>query len=108
MGFNRFLCYLKAIPFWVKMGFKKDFFIPHVFIDEEWIAPIFLNHKTNKVRIADSYAHEMDEEWIPNAIFIGRTCKYCGYKSFQISSLTGLSCPRHPNGANKGRHSPAL
>ena len=31
-------------------------------------------------------------------------CKYCGYKASSVSSLTSGSCLRHPNGANKGKH----
>ncbi len=31
-------------------------------------------------------------------------CKYCGTKASSIATLTGSSCPRHPNGANKGKH----
>ena len=31
-------------------------------------------------------------------------CEYCGYKSSSIYSLTSLSCLRHPNGNNNGKH----
>ena len=31
-------------------------------------------------------------------------CEYCGQKYSSVQSLTGYSCPRHPDGANKGRH----
>lgn len=31
-------------------------------------------------------------------------CKYCGYKSSNISSLTASPCQRHPNGPNNGKH----
>ena len=31
-------------------------------------------------------------------------CAYCGYKTNSVSTLTNLSCPRHPNGPNKGKH----
>ena len=31
-------------------------------------------------------------------------CANCGYKTTSVSSLTSLSCPRHPNGPNKGKH----
>ena len=31
-------------------------------------------------------------------------CKYCGIKASSIANLTGLSCPRHPAGAGKGKH----
>jgi hypothetical protein len=36
------------------------------------------------------------------------TCKNCGQKSSSLSSLTSASCFRHPDGANKGKHEPAL
>ena len=31
-------------------------------------------------------------------------CEYCGTKRSNVTSLTGSSCPRHPDGSNKGRH----
>ena len=31
-------------------------------------------------------------------------CKHCGAKASTISGLTSASCPRHPSGANKGKH----
>lgn len=31
-------------------------------------------------------------------------CEYCGQKFSSVSSLTVASCPRHPNGSNKGKH----
>ena len=36
------------------------------------------------------------------------TCKYCGNSYSSISSLTASTCSRHPNGAGKGKHAPAL
>lgn len=35
-------------------------------------------------------------------------CKYCGQKFPTISSLTSGKCIKHPDGAYKGKHSPAL
>ncbi len=35
-------------------------------------------------------------------------CEYCGQKYPSVSSLTGSSCYRHPDGPNKGKHAPAL
>jgi len=32
-------------------------------------------------------------------------CKYCGTKTTSVSSLTGSSCYRHPDGPNRGKHS---
>jgi hypothetical protein len=34
--------------------------------------------------------------------------KYCGTKAASIASLTAATCLRHPLGANKGQHEPAL
>lgn len=31
-------------------------------------------------------------------------CKYCGTKASSVASLTGSSCSRHPDGANRGKH----
>ncbi|HIZ69347.1 MAG TPA: hypothetical protein H9966_05600 [Candidatus Prevotella avicola] len=31
-------------------------------------------------------------------------CEYCGHKFPDVRSLTSASCPRHPDGSNKGRH----
>ncbi len=29
-------------------------------------------------------------------------CKYCGKEASSVMSLTACSCPRHPDGPNKG------
>ncbi|MBX3741022.1 MAG: hypothetical protein KF712_08530 [Akkermansiaceae bacterium] len=31
-------------------------------------------------------------------------CKYCGRDTSSVQSLTSASCPRHPDGASKGKH----
>ena len=31
-------------------------------------------------------------------------CKYCGASYNDVRSLTATSCPRHPDGYNKGKH----
>jgi len=31
-------------------------------------------------------------------------CEYCGAKYTSVSSLTAVSCTRHPNGPGKGKH----
>lgn len=31
-------------------------------------------------------------------------CEYCGIKQNSITALTAMSCIRHPQGANKGKH----
>ena len=31
-------------------------------------------------------------------------CEYCGQKYSDVRSLTASSCPRHPDGAGKGKH----
>jgi len=35
-------------------------------------------------------------------------CKYCGNKYPSIKLMTSSYCSRHPNGSNKGTHSPSL
>jgi hypothetical protein len=32
-------------------------------------------------------------------------CEYCGTRASSVTSLTSGFCFRHPNGANKGKHS---
>lgn len=87
---KEFLCLVKAIPFYVRSGFNKDCFIPHMYKEVgEYPAKIFVNQQTGKFRIADSYAHLFGEKYEPNAIIIGLQCKYCG----KISAEYKL--PRH-------------
>lgn len=31
-------------------------------------------------------------------------CEYCGHKFPNVRQLTSGTCPRHPDGSNKGRH----
>lgn len=31
-------------------------------------------------------------------------CEYCGHKFPNVRLLTADTCPRHPDGSNKGRH----
>ena len=31
-------------------------------------------------------------------------CEYCGHKFPSVRQLTAATCPRHPNGVNKGNH----
>ncbi|WP_217451034.1 hypothetical protein [Bacteroides sp. Marseille-P8574] len=31
-------------------------------------------------------------------------CEYCGHKFPNVRLLVSGSCPRHPDGSNKGRH----
>ena len=31
-------------------------------------------------------------------------CAYCGQKFASVNALTAAVCPRHPNGAGKGKH----
>ncbi len=33
-------------------------------------------------------------------------CKYCGQSFSNVRSLTAISCPRHPDGPNRGKHAP--
>ena len=31
-------------------------------------------------------------------------CKFCGKQAFSVASLVANGCPRHPRGANRGKH----
>ena len=35
-------------------------------------------------------------------------CKYCGASNPSLANLVNNPCSRHPLGASKGRHEPAL
>lgn len=35
-------------------------------------------------------------------------CEYCGSSASSVASLMAGNCMRHPNGAGKGKHAPAL
>ena len=35
------------------------------------------------------------------------TCKYCGQTARSVRALVSSTCPKHPSGFAKGRHSPA-
>lgn len=79
MKIKELFCSIKAIPFWIRSGFNKDCFITHVYREVgEYPAKIFVNQQTGRFRIADSYAHEFEEKYEPNAVIIGLQCKYCG------------------------------
>ena len=72
-------CYLKAIPFFVKMKFDRDCFIPHMVVEvEERTENIFLDEKKKKFRIAYNYSHTIDEKFYKNATVMISRCKYCG------------------------------
>lgn len=43
----------------------------------------------------------------PNSMAMERKncyCEYCGKKFPDVRQLTSATCPRHPDGSNKGRH----
>lgn len=82
-------CYLKAIPFFVKMRFNKDCFIPHVLVEvEERTENIFVDEKTKRFRIANTYSHTFDEKMYKNATITISRCKYCGtfFADFRTSN----------------------
>lgn len=45
--------------------------------------------------------HPFKSEYMENKNFY---CEYCGHKFPSVRLLTSGTCPRHPDGANKGRH----
>ena len=42
--------------------------------------------------------------WFARASETWFQCKYCGHKARDVTSLTGSTCQRHPDGPGKGRH----
>lgn len=56
--------------------------------------------------------NEADSDWhfrdgVDLTVCAEVTCKYCGQKRQSVQALVTSPCPRHPDGVNKGKHSPA-
>lgn len=92
------VCYIKAIPLWIRNKCNKDFFIPHKFIEKDLATPAYINRVTNKIRVASGYAHEIDEEYVPYAVFTVRICKCCGYRTATVQTLSEWVNDNETNG----------
>lgn len=69
---KRIICYLKAIPFYLRTGE----FIPHVFKDTYERAIVITDGRT--FRVSENLEHTAKEHVFPNGCLIRSRCKYCG------------------------------
>lgn len=74
---NRFFCYLKAIPFYIKSGV----WCPHIYEEVGKNKGIVIASK-NKFRVSNDLLHEQNETVHPHAIIIKNRCVCCGYEEF--------------------------
>lgn len=72
---KKFICYLKAIPFYLIAGI----WCPHVYeeVSRDQKIVISTNHG---FRISDNLIHKKNEEVHPKAMVIKNKCKYCGHE----------------------------
>lgn len=67
------LCWIKAIPLWIKTGH----FVPHIFevVSKE---PAIIIAGKDYFRVSETYEHEVGEEVIRNALLEKSKCTCCG------------------------------
>ena len=78
MRIKSILCYIKAIPFWLKCGE----WCPHVFKEESREKDVIIISSNNGFRVAKNYSHRPNEIIHPRATLITCKCKYCGVKEY--------------------------
>lgn len=70
---KQFICYLKAVPFYIKTGI----WCPHIYKEDDKFNGIII--ATNKsFRISNNYAHRKNEVVHPKATIIRSKCICCG------------------------------
>lgn len=72
---KRIICYIKAIPFFIKSGV----WCPHVYNEVSRDQKIVISTE-HGFRISDNLSHNKDEKVHPKAIVIKNKCKYCGHE----------------------------
>jgi hypothetical protein len=72
---KRLICYIKAIPLWLRTGL----FVPHLY--EATTEDAIIIATDNSFRVADNYNHSEDEVIYPNAIVERCKCVFCGHKT---------------------------
>lgn len=92
MNFKKIGCYIRAIPLFVRKGFKPDYFCPHIFVEcEKYKADIFVDiRKCDHFRIANTMQHKDYEVLMKDAVLTGLECKRCGFKTMQFQSKEKL------------------
>lgn len=69
---KRVLCWIKEIPFWVKIGVWS----PHIY-KEISRKPVIIISTKDGFRVSDSYMHKDNETVHKDATLIVSKCKYC-------------------------------
>ena len=72
---KKIICYIKAIPFFIKSGV----WCPHMYIEVSKEKAIIIS-TDNNFRISKNLIHRENEKVHPNATLITCKCKYCGEK----------------------------
>ncbi len=72
---KRLLCYIKAIPLWLRSGY----FVPHLY--ESTFEDAIIIATENGFRVADNYEHSKEETVYKNAVLEKCKCIYCGHKT---------------------------
>ena len=70
---KRLLCYLKAIPFFLKTGV----WCPHIYIEVKREKAIVIS-TDNSFRVASNFIHKSNETVHPHATLMRNSCKCCG------------------------------
>lgn len=80
---RRLICYLKAIPFWVRSGV----WCPHIYNEETYESAIIISTDYG-FRVSDNYKHEPYETVHPKATLMRSKCLCCGKEE-----LSWFDCP---------------
>lgn len=72
---KKLLCWLKAIPLWLRTGL----FVPHLY--EATTEDAIIIAKPNSFRVADNYNHSEDEVVYKNAVLERCKCVFCGHET---------------------------
>lgn len=87
---KRIMCYIKAIPMWVRHWFNPDYYCPHLYRDiKEFRESIFVK-PNGKFRIADTYTHTIDEKFVYMAYLTGCECVRCGHRMLEFRTQENL------------------
>lgn len=70
---KRAVCWIKAIPFWIKSGV----WCPHIYVEESR-EPAIIIANNEGFRVAQNYFHCHNETVYPKATLIRSKCKCCG------------------------------
>lgn len=71
---KKIICWLKAIPLWVRTGL----FVPHLY--EATYEDAIIIAKPDGFRVADNYEHSEEETVYPKAVLERCKCVFCGHE----------------------------